>query len=131
MTPAEMAIAAAGPHRRREDQGWPARFGLATRSVLPPLFAICGLIVFLYHGLGVHALLVHGKVAQATEEPGTIDLLIYLSSVAAAFGAKHFDALAVAIANRISLVKMDTTQKTTVDTTVRAFNAERGFEPTP
>lgn len=101
------------PHRRAEDRSLWTKFGLATRTVLPPLFAVCGMIVFLYHGLGIHALIVHGTVAQATEEPGTIDLLIYLSSVATAFGAKHFDALASAIANRISLVKQDVTAKVT------------------
>ncbi|HEY2851124.1 MAG TPA: hypothetical protein VGI97_14695 [Gemmatimonadaceae bacterium] len=112
MTAAEMALA---PRRRIEDRGWASRVGQATRTVLPPLFALLGMAVFCYHAFGIHARVVHGSVQQATEEVSTIDLLVYLSSVATAFGAKHFDALAGAIANRISLTKTD------VSKTVTAF----------
>jgi hypothetical protein len=94
------------PHRRAEDMKWTVRFGRATQTVLPPLFAIIGIAVFAYHGFGIHQLVEHWltpTVVTMPEEVGWIELVLFIIASAAAFGQKHFDAIALAFVQRVSV----------------------------
>lgn len=118
------------PIRRADDVKWYVRFGRATRTVLPPAFACAGLAVFLYHGFGVHQFLVRDLTAAA-EEPGWILVVIYILCVSTAFGAEHFDKIALALAQRISGSRAEISEK--IDATVRTITEQRdharGIDP--